>query len=135
MTINEIIDYVTHSPENTNPNVLRSMLRNQVSGGQDIPEGAFIAMPISCNLETGTLEKTWQEIDDLLGQNIICLVSINNDILFLDTTSDTTSYIITTNNNQITFTTNEPNGYPVAISSESGEGELEPGSNAPINAN
>lgn len=126
MTIDELIDYVTHSPENTNPNVLRSMLGSQLSGGPALPEGANICMIIPYNEETGALEKTWQEITDILSENIICLTEKDNNILMLDTTQTDSSYIIITNNTQQIFTTNEPDGYPVSTPADLG-----PGSNPP----
>ena len=65
MTINEIIDYATHSPENTNPNVLKSMLDSINSGGQELPEDALIYLPTEVEIDDEdiyTLTKTWQEI-------------------------------------------------------------------------
>ena len=79
MTINEIIDYVTHSPENTNPNVLRSMLGNQVSGGQS---SDLTCIPLEL-IQTETevkLNKTWNEIYETPETTIYY---INNNALFI----------------------------------------------------
>lgn len=56
MEIDEIVDYATKSPENTNPAVLRSML-GQLSGGGS---GGGGVMAIT------TMTTTWQEVKDAL---------------------------------------------------------------------
>ena len=42
MTPEEIITYVNNTPENTNPNVLRSMLGQLQTGGYNFPSGGEI---------------------------------------------------------------------------------------------
>lgn len=61
MEIDEIVDYATKSPENTNPAVLRSML-SQLNGGS----GGVQVFIVSVT-EDGviwTCDKTWREIAD-----------------------------------------------------------------------
>lgn len=61
MTINEIIDYVTHSPENTNPNVLKSMLGDISLGGQS-SDLTCIPLELTPTETEVKLNKTWNEI-------------------------------------------------------------------------
>lgn len=70
MTIDEIIKYAFESPENTNPNVLRSML-NEIEGeGGDTPAPSGEETMV-ININDDQLNKTWQEINDALNQDII----------------------------------------------------------------
>ena len=111
MTINEIIDYVTHSPENTNPNVLRSMLGNQVSGGQELPEGALIFLPAEVDETTMALNKTWNEINQGFYY-----IRDNGYILILTAVEDSQEndyYVIAQYaGKSIEFVTDTPDGYP-----------------------
>ena len=111
MTIDEIIDYVTHSPENTNPNVLRSMLGNQVSGGQELPEGALIFLPAEVDETTMALNKTWNEINQGFYY-----IRDNGYILILTAVEDSQEndyYVIAQYaGKSIEFVTDTPDGYP-----------------------
>lgn len=55
--INDVFNYVMESPDNTNPNVLRSMLNSLEGGGSG--GGAFI---VQLDMSTWTLDKTFKEI-------------------------------------------------------------------------
>ena len=64
MTIDEIIKYAFSSPENTNPNVLRSML-SQISTSAAEPSGSGdTVQTMKVEINNGTLNKTWQEMYD-----------------------------------------------------------------------
>ena len=112
MTINEIIDYVVNSPENTNPNVLRSILGNQVSGGQELPEGALVCLPVEVDETTNTLNKTWNEIN----QGFYYMRDDDGYILILtavENSQENNYYIIAQYaGNSIEFVTDTPDGYP-----------------------
>lgn len=88
-TNNEIIDYIMDSPENTNPNVLRGMLENELPiassdtlGGIKVGSGLSITndgvlsasggsgvgpLIITFDSDTGACDHTWQEIYDALA--------------------------------------------------------------------
>lgn len=76
MTINEIIDYVINSPENTNPNVLRSMLGNQVSGGQS-SDLTCIPLELIHTENEIKLNKTWNEIYEAPETTIYYIIMDN----------------------------------------------------------
>lgn len=63
----EIINSVMQSPENTNPNVLRSQLQG-ISGGS----GGGV-MVVGVNYETNRLDKTAREIMDAMLQKSVCI--------------------------------------------------------------
>jgi len=67
MTKNEIVKYIFSTPENTNPNVLRSML-NEIDGGSgDTPSVQVVT------IESDQMQMTWQEINDVLSNNTILI--------------------------------------------------------------
>ncbi len=53
----EIINNIMQSPENTNPNVLRGQLQGMASGG-----GGVLVVHSTRNANRLTLDKTWKEI-------------------------------------------------------------------------
>ena len=93
--MDEIIDYIMATPENTNPNVLRGVLENNnsslpsitaddngkvltvVNGAWDKaqPSGSFIINATNDG-ETGAhvLDKTWNEINTVFGNGVICII-------------------------------------------------------------
>lgn len=58
MDKNDILDYVTETPGNTNRAVLGSMLDSFAGGG------GSDTLVVEMNLETGSLDKTWNEINN-----------------------------------------------------------------------
>ena len=63
----EIFNYVMETPGNTNPNVLRSLLDNELSGTAFIVKSTY-------NNGVTTLDKTWQEIYDAAKVRPVLLV-------------------------------------------------------------
>ena len=63
----EIINSVMQSPENTNPNVLRGQLQ-KIGGGSG--GGVFV---VGMDAETAMLDKTAREIMDAMLQKSVCL--------------------------------------------------------------
>lgn len=59
--MDELIDYVTESPENTNPNVVRSLV-SQISTGSESGDLFMITLTSDGNNEHPTSDKTVREI-------------------------------------------------------------------------
>ena len=87
--MDEIINYVMTNPENTNPNILRSMLENYGGGG-----GLFVVNVIPDETdesgETYIADKTAKECYDafMAGMNVYCYYDMSyfpiNDVAFND---------------------------------------------------
>ena len=73
-----IVDYVTRSPENTNKAVLRGMLDSIDGGEGGLP---YVVIPVHSN-EQGyyVLEKTWQEIYDIVSSGTMAVTCMTNEI-------------------------------------------------------
>ncbi len=83
MEIDEIVDYATKSPENTNPAVLRSML-GQLSGGSGGASGLVVTMthessPLGPRLVG---DKTYGEVYDALtaARQVVITYPYGNDL-------------------------------------------------------
>lgn len=126
MTINEIIDYMVNSPENSNPNVLRSMLNSlNVGGGQD-NDIEIIEFHID---EEEKLDLTWQEIKDALDRDAILLTKIKNSYgIILGAILDENTYVVGISflDNSINyFVADSANGYPqYTEDNSSGDGDV-----------
>jgi len=66
-TNKEIIDYVIESPDNTNPNVLRSLLESNGGGGGDIPFDNAALMPVVLTFENDAEDTRLVGINVLAG--------------------------------------------------------------------
>ena len=81
MEIDEIVDYATKSPENTNPAVLRSML-GQLSGGGT--SGLVVTMTIEPSSLGPRLvgDKTYGEVYDALtaAKQVVIIYPYGNDL-------------------------------------------------------
>ena len=138
MGTDEIFNYVMETPENTNPNVLRSLLNN-LDSGTSLPDDP--AQDGTYNLQntvssgTGTLswasgssgggvlvvhedenkalDKTWQEIHDAMLQGLVVISSTDGDNSFLtvctQVQNNEVEYFVISNDS---YVTDSPNGYP-----------------------
>lgn len=70
MEIDEIVDYATNSPENTNPAVLRSML-SQLNSGSDV---MWVTLTVNHDTDTYSVDKTNAEILNAVnsGKMVFC---------------------------------------------------------------
>lgn len=86
MQMEEIINSIMQSPENTNPNVLRGQLQGIMGAGDSV----LIVHASTDSSHTQTLDKTWKEIHDapfavlkieneLSGFDFLLLRSVNSD--------------------------------------------------------
>lgn len=78
MTEDEIVEYVTHTPENTNPAVLRSMLQqyNNGSGGN----GTLIVNELlDESSQTTILDKNWNEIKTAFDNGQVAIIKYSNN--------------------------------------------------------
>ena len=75
-TKEEIFEYVTNSPENTNPAVLRSLLNSLDSGGGS---NAPFVVTITATSESVTADKTFAEITAALEANRRILMNFVNN--------------------------------------------------------
>lgn len=66
-TNKEIIDYVIESPDNTNPNVLRSLLESNGGDGGDIPFDNAALMPVVLTFENDAEDTRLVGINVLAG--------------------------------------------------------------------
>lgn len=119
MTIDEIINYVFSSPENTNPNVLHSML-SSLSGGAAESSGSesdVQLMKVEID-DNGILNKTWQEMyDAALAGAIIYTEDEGDKCYFMNfaVSDNSESYVVvlvTSTNQTIWFSTDTASGYP-----------------------
>lgn len=76
MTKEEILDYITSTPENANRRVLSDMIDELISssGGGGGGLIANITIAQSGVVETYTLDKTWQEINDAMTSGKLVLL-------------------------------------------------------------
>lgn len=107
----EIINSVMQSPENTNPNVLRSQLQG-ISGGSG--GGAFV---VGVDPETEALDKTAREIMDAMPQKSVCIyVNSPSVTAFAELTEfmhrDGSPYEFTFGKNMNSYYCSSENDYP-----------------------
>lgn len=138
----EIIDYVMESPDNTNPNVLRSMLGNgggsyvlpvasadtlggvKVGSGLSITDGVLSVSggggggALVVTDTGGTLDKTWQEIHD--AAPLVWLTDGEGGFNLLNSVfEDDGDYCINfvspqpSKNTIVTYVASSADGYPV----------------------
>ena len=116
MTKNEIVKYIFSTPENTNPNVLRSML-NEIDGGSgDTPSVQVVT------IESDQMQMTWQEINDVLSNNTILICRQGGDrssrvdrMYVMEAFFDEAEklYVISVAYSQFDYyVTDSPSGYP-----------------------
>lgn len=73
---NEVLDYVMNTPGNTNPAILGQMIQRNSGGGGGGSSRLVVHVNHDDNTQTGTLDKTWQEIWDAF--------SAGNPVVILD---------------------------------------------------
>jgi len=71
--INDVFNYVMNTPDNTNPNVLRSML-NSIEGGGG---GGVFMIGATIAGESLTLNKTFSEIFEAAKAGSFCIIASN----------------------------------------------------------
>ena len=117
---NEILDYVMQSPENTNPNVLRDLLKST----KDSSESSIIEMIVDG--ENLLLNKTWQEIFNNKYDSIqysedssnyktfwyIASIGTNGNNYVVEAFYPEASGQSISNWHYAYFSTTEPDGYP-----------------------
>ena len=74
----EIISYVMHSPENTNPNVLRGILNTSGGGSSDF---FVISLFYDETIEDFNIDKNYQEILNVLNTNALILLQDDNNYI------------------------------------------------------
>lgn len=130
MTNEEIIKYTFSSPENTNPNVLRSMLTS-LSGGAASSSGdesIVQAMKVDADMETGALNKTWQELYEA-QENGTILFNIDpaNDVIYFLYCFQNINYYVKGVNfdcNVVLFKANSTTDYPTFTNDNNSEPTL-----------
>lgn len=131
MTTDEIVKYVFSTPENTNPNVLKSMLQqiNSENGNQLNNNTQVIELHID---ENKTLDMTWQEINDAWynGTILYCDLSSTPTRSVAVVTYSDRGFVMTTYYDELEqyytvyiasqydsryFVTSETSGYPTLL--------------------
>ena len=117
MTMDEIINYAINSPENTNPNVLKSMLSSLNVGGGQSNDVEIIKFHID---EENKLDLTWQEIKDALDREAILLNKTEDGYgIIIGAFSDENTYVVGISlDGTEYFTTDSTNGYPILTTSD-----------------
>ena len=108
----EIINYLNKTPENTNPNVLRDMVSSGSSSGSNSGNLFLVTM----DADSGESDKTFQETYDAFigGENVIIywpldnfyetitgiMIDEDNNIFMLKGTNNSSMYIASTKNSQ-----------------------------------
>lgn len=111
-TKEKIFEYVTNSPENTNPAVLRSLLNSLDGGGGS---NAPFVVTITATRESVTADKTYAEIAAALE---------DNQRILLNWINSNSGYAFTSANNiSLSFTTDNPNCFRFYVCYP-GDGEL-----------
>ena len=134
MTMDEIINYAIHSPENSNPNVLRSML-NQISSENGDSSNDIEVIDFNVSMEAPyTLDITWQEVYDALSRGAIIRSTRGRNPSYIITADNfVNEYTVTVagmHSNYDTFVAETTSDYPILTTSES----LPGGNTPPINA-
>lgn len=118
ITVKDVFDYVMNTPENTNPNVLKSML-NELSGdGGTSFLNALLIELVGSPLTGFTSSTTYDQIDQAYkNDNSVAVVDPNNKlygihydgIYYIEFVSGSTHYRLEFNpDNTITVLTGEP---------------------------
>ena len=119
--MDELVNYVTETPENTNPNVVRS-LASSISTAGDSSSGIMIVNAIS-DISTGTytLDRTFREIAEAVKTGPVIIYQIElygNDGLMAVTSTVTNVYYedsyfyVQGDKDYYEFTTEVLDGYP-----------------------
>lgn len=91
-TLAEIIDYVTTTPQNINPNVLRSLLENSDTEDEDMPADAVKSFSYEIGIKDGSIDGvTVAELNAMTNKNIILHLGTPYQNIQLEAVTDDTN--------------------------------------------
>lgn len=91
-TIAEIIDYVTTTPQNINPNILRSLLENSDTQDEDMPADAVKSFSYEIGTKNGSIDGvTIAELNAMTAKNIILHLGTPYENIQLEAVTDDTN--------------------------------------------
>lgn len=105
ITIKDVFDYVMNSPENTNPNVLKSMLSEMSGGGFDSNSNFLNALLIDIRESENnfTANVTYNQIDQAYKGDYFVLVmagktfvpvNCDDEVYYIELTDNETTYVL-----------------------------------------